>query len=226
MNSLIVLKPGFFPVLTFFLKAIQSDVVVLADHLFYQKKTPVSRSTTLENPGHFLSIPVKHTTGHVSIYHKSVDYSERWIRTLDNTLQYYFDDLPEIYKSMSVFLHDSANGNFSLGPWLKTHIQILFSLIKPTLKIVSATEVGYQADHTITILHWLELFMCNCFIPIQGFTDNKFINLERLSLTSNTTITTLPLINSNSIDYLKESSILSFYKQYGLESGLVLRQIL
>jgi hypothetical protein len=224
MNSLLVAQPGFFPALDFFLSAMQSDVLILADHLLYQKKTSVTRCTTFENPEHLFAIPVKHSTGHVTVYHKPVDYSDRWLSNLENIHQYYFDDVPFIKTQMNDFFQIAAKENYSLGRWLKHHLQIIFSLLNPGLQILSSTEAGFLADHTETILYWLNKFNCNRFIPVSDFTDEQFIDYKRLSPFVDTTHNSVQTKNISSIEYLKTYSILSFFKQYGLESGLILRQ--
>jgi hypothetical protein len=219
MKTFQILIPEFLPAVSFFFPFLNSDIVVIADHIQYKKRSNLTRSSLLKSD-QSLTIPVKHNGFKKTIFEKEIAYIENWDRKHLTTIHHnyhmlpFFDDyyykVEEIYKKHHKYLN-----------------QLLFDQIKlftSILKVQSKTKLASKESFNDALEESLIRFSKNngeaIFIYNQEDVNHGFIDLEKMK-NARVKSKAVRQVSSSSSDNI---NILEYIFTYGPEAAFMLRQ--
>jgi len=216
MSSFQIVVPEFLPSVTYFMPFLKSEIIIIADHIQYQKRSTLTRRNIRNNLQ--LTIPVK--KGHTkTIRQKEIAYSENWDRKHLTRLHHifhmypffdeYFVRLEEIYLKGHQFLID----------FLYEHLHLFTSLLKINCKIKLASREGFNNSLEDSLIHFAKNSRAD-FLYNSNDINNGYINLSKLKQAKVKT----NRLSENKGSSFNEINILEFFFENGPETAFLIRE--
>ncbi|MBN2426608.1 MAG: WbqC family protein [Calditrichaceae bacterium] len=214
----------YIPSLNYIWKLAQCSLCVFADHLQYNKKSPVSISAPLGEDNHRITLPVRHDGKRLPISEKLIDNSIDWAAKHYKTMYHIYHQFPYGYYYLPKIKEILERQNTNLSDYLFLWIEKMIGWMHLSVKVHRSSELNYPGNDTDLIINISENYKKNIYVNENEVYERGWINKHTLEQKKIIIRNFVEFPEANIFAAHRHMTILTFLMRFGPEAGFLIKQ--